>query len=77
MERKTALKQVLKLAPKATQMQQVYAVDEQPGRMASAQQIGRGDVPELTGEQIDQETGEVYEGEIVGQEDGAMFPKGA
>ena len=73
----TALKQVLKLAPKATQMQQVYAVDEQPGRMASAQQIGRGDVPELTGEQIDQETGEVYEGEIVGQEDGAMFPKGA
>ena len=78
MERKTALKQVLKLAPKATQMQQVYAVDEQPGRMASAQQIGRGDVPELTGEQIDQETGEVYEGEIVGQDDGAMFPpKGA
>ena len=76
MERKTALKQVLKLAPKATQMQQVYAVDEQPGRMESAQQIGRQEVPEITGsqrvERIDEETGEVYEGELV---DGPMFPQ--
>ena len=72
----TALKQVLKLAPKATQMQQVYAVDEQPGRMESAQQIGRQEVPEITGsqrvERIDEETGEVYEGELV---DGPMFPQ--
>lgn len=76
MERKTALKQVLKLAPKATQMQQVYAVDEQPGRMESAQQIGRQEVPEITGsqrvERIDEETGEVYEGELV---DGPLFPQ--
>ena len=78
MERKTALKQVLKLAPKATQMQQVYAVDEQPGRMEAAQQIGRQEVPELTppaaapeADRIDEATGEVYDAEVV---DGPMFP---
>lgn len=83
MERKTALKQVLKLAPKATQMQQVYAVDEKPGSMAVAQQIGRHEVPELTAAQpaeyIDEETGEVLEGELVDPDapDGAMFPAAA
>lgn len=78
MERKTALKQVLKLAPKATQMQQVYAVDEQPGSMKAAQQISRHEVPELDApERVDEETGEIYEGEIVDQPDGAMFPQEA
>ena len=36
MERKTALKQVLKLAPKSTQLHQVYAFDEQPGSIERA-----------------------------------------
>lgn len=36
MERKTALKQVLKLAPKSTQLHQVYAFDEQPGSIDRA-----------------------------------------
>lgn len=64
MERKTALKQVLKLAPKATQMQQLYAVDEQPGSVQTARQVSCGDLM-LTSERVDQETGEVLEGELV------------
>jgi len=39
MERKTALKQVLKLMPKAVELTQAMTVDEQPGSMKTAQMI--------------------------------------
>ncbi|MDN5726841.1 MAG: recombinase RecT [Propionibacteriales bacterium] len=63
MQRKTALKQVVKLAPKATQLQQVNAVDEKPGTMQAAQQITRQEVPELAPvpDGVNPYTGEVIE----------------
>ncbi len=39
MERKTALKQVLKLMPKAVELAMVMAVDETVGSIAAAQRI--------------------------------------
>lgn len=71
MERKTVLKQVLKLAPKSTSLQWAMAVDEKPGGELQAERthiaIGAGDVlPDAVNgdvvddfEQIDMETGEV------------------
>lgn len=66
MERKTALKQVLKLAPKSTQMRQTLAIDERPASMAVAEQVVAQQVPDLgtidepvDAEVIDPETGEV------------------
>lgn len=66
MARKTALKQVLKLAPKATQMAAVQAVDEQVGSMQMAQKVAHPDMPANGApEGVDPETGEVLEGELV------------
>ena len=69
MERKTALKQVLKLAPKATALGQVQALDEKPGSMQAAAQVSQvvnnppsADVP---GEVVDEATGEVLDVEVV------------
>ena len=78
MARKTALRQVLKLAPKATQLQMVDHVDERTFRdVEAAQQIVAPDhaaieAPEsekAPGEQINQETGEVMEAEVVTSSD--------
>ena len=70
MEKKTALKQVLKLAPKATQLAEVQAADEQVGSIQRAAQIARVEVPDG----VDPDTGEVLEGELVDTEiDGPMF----
>lgn len=79
MERKTVLKQVLKLAPKSTKLHWAMAVDEKPGSELSAERthvaIDAGDViPDSLGgggtvvdgdvdEYVDVETGEVYEAE--------------
>ncbi len=75
MERKTVLKQVLKLAPKSTSLQWAFAVDEKPGgdlqRERVAVAIAAGDVlPEqasidpqvddVEGD-VDEETGEVLD----------------
>ena len=65
MERKTALKQVLKLAPKATSLGQVQAFDEKPGSIQQAVQVAQVTRPDETAEQIDEATGEVLEGEFV------------
>lgn len=65
MERKTALKQVLKLAPKATQVQQVIAVDERGGSMEVARQVAAREVPELPPVDVDPDTGEVLDGELL------------
>ena len=77
MERKTALKQVLKLAPKATQLVAVQQVDEQPGSIQRAATIAQVEAPviESASEAIDPETGEVLDGELVEPEDydGPMF----
>lgn len=77
MERKTALKQVLKLAPKATQLVAVQQVDEQPGSIQRAATIAQVEAPaiEAASEAIDPETGEVLDGELVEPEefDGPMF----
>lgn len=73
MERKTALKQVLKLAPKATQLTLATQFDEQPGNLRSAanllapehaQALPAGE-PEPVSEPIDPETGEVLDAELV------------
>lgn len=50
MERKTALKQVLKLMPKAVELAQALAIDEQVGSINTARQI-----TEQTGEIVDSE----------------------
>ena len=67
MERKTALKQVLKLAPKSTSLHQVTAVDERPASLQAAAAIAHIELPAAgqPTERIDTETGEVYEAEIV------------
>ena len=71
MERKTALKQVLKLAPKSTSLAVVSTVDEQPGSMQKALSVATAakdaqpaPAPEhaaevVDGELVDPETGEV------------------
>ena len=77
MERKTALKQVLKLAPKSTKLAQTYAVDEKPATITQAVQVAHEE-PLDSGEHIDEETGEVFDGEIVTDTpDGAMFAQEA
>ena len=78
MARKTALKQVLKLAPKATSLAGVQAVDEQIGDVRNATRVARIDTPAADirpAETIDPETGEVLEGELIDPEgyDGPMF----
>lgn len=68
MERKTALKQVLKLAPKSAQLAQAVRVDEQVGSMTMAQQVSAGTLPELPvvdDEAVDVETGEIVEQEAL------------
>lgn len=65
MERKTALKQVLKLMPKAAEVAYVQAVDEQTGSLAVAKSVAQHtSLPEIEHEPmeeevIDPETGEV------------------
>lgn len=72
MERKTALKQTLKLAPKATTLGQIQALDEKPGSIQQAVQVAQVtqavEAPAPASqqvEQIDAETGEVLDSEIV------------
>jgi recombination protein RecT len=75
MERKTALKQVLKLAPKATVLHQVQAVDEKPGSIRAAltvsaateQTAPQQDAPaDEAPEGVNPDTGEmILDGEIV------------
>lgn len=65
MERKTALKQVLKLAPKSTSLQQTLAVDEKVGSLRAVEAIVAEAVPDepfvdtVDAEVVDSETGEV------------------
>lgn len=69
MARKTALKQVLKLAPKATQLTLANAFDEQPGNMRHAAALLAPEhaqaLPPADPEVIDQETGEVIDAELI------------
>lgn len=68
MERKTALKQVLKLMPKATELVSALRVDEQAGSLDVAKAVAtNAPLPELAppAEFIDEETGEVLEAEQV------------
>lgn len=78
MERKTALRQVIKLAPKSTQLQMLDHADERTFRnVEAAQQVVAPDhvaieAPEAEGtppEQINPETGEVVDAEIVANPD--------
>ena len=71
MERKTALKQVLKLAPKATQLTHAIQLDEQPGNLNRAASLVAPDHAQILpadtepSEQINEDTGEVYDAEIL------------
>lgn len=75
MERKTALKQVLKMAPKSTRLAQTYTLDEKPASIEQAVQVAHDEPLSAEEERIDKETGEVLDGEIVDEEpvDGPMF----
>ena len=75
MERKTALKQVLKMAPKSTRLAQTYTLDEKPASIEQAVQVAHDEPLSTEEERIDKETGEVLDGEIVDEEpvDGPMF----
>ena len=67
MERKSALRQVLKLAPQSTQLQQMLSVDERVGSVSAIQVLADGGTPDLPyadsdpvdAELVDAETGEV------------------
>lgn len=59
MERKTALKQVLKLMPRASELSATLRIDEQVGSMATAKAVAAGTIPH-----IDDATGEVLDAEI-------------
>jgi recombination protein RecT len=72
MERKTALKQVLKLMPKSTQLITALQVDEQPGSMLAAEKVPQSIEPAAAqpqleaprtsdGEPVDPVTGEIRE----------------
>lgn len=62
MSRKTAVKQALKLAPKATELARSYEVDEQPANLhESLNRFGAGD--QITAEVVDESTGEVVDAE--------------
>ena len=78
MQRKTALKQVLKLAPKTTQLAAVQAVDEQVGSIQRAASVAQVEVPEPAPEGVDPDTGEVLDGELVepADHDGPMIGGG-
>lgn len=75
MARKTALKQVLKLAPKATQLSVVSQFDERPGNIHNAAAVlapehtqalpQAPEPPEPAPEAVDPETGEVLDAELV------------
>jgi recombination protein RecT len=73
MERKTALRQLVKLLPKSTQLNQALAVDERPGRELYAElveqrhQIEAPPQPAPAG--VDQVTGEVAPEYVSGQVD--------
>ena len=62
MNRKTALKQVLKLAPKSTQLHNAVAFDEQPG---SIERAGRVFAPAIEAPETTAPAEEVIEAEIV------------
>ena len=59
MERKTALKQVLKLMPRASELSATLRIDEQMGSMTTAKAVAAGTIPH-----IDDATGEVLDVEI-------------
>ena len=72
MERKTALRQVLKLAPKATQLQMLDHVDERSfSSVEQAREVVHPDrapieAPQAApAERVDEETGEVLDAEVV------------
>ena len=73
MARKTALKQVLKLAPKSTQLAAALVIDEQPvgdvhqvsGLESVAASVAALAAHESTAEHVDPDTGEVHEAELV------------
>lgn len=80
MERKTALKQVLKLAPKSTQIHAINALDERVHTVEESARViaPQTEMPEVeSGPEpvIDEETGEVHDAEIV--DEGPMFPEGS
>ena len=68
MERKTALKQVLKLMPKAVELASTLRVDETRGSLDTAKSVATGvSLPELeVPDRVDPETGEVHDAELVG-----------
>ena len=67
MARKTALKQVLKMAPKTTQLASSMALDQSAPTMATAVQVAQGETPSVQppeyvdGEVVDEQTGEVQD----------------
>ena len=67
--RKTAVRQVLKLIPKATEVQYAMQVDERAGSMQTAQAIrDGGQAPEaepLPVDNVDMQTGEVLDAEVI------------
>lgn len=64
MERKTALKQVLKLMPKNVEVGYVMRADEQTGSLAVAKAVAtKTALPELPPPDVNVETGEVDQGE--------------
>jgi len=85
MQRKTVLKQVLKLAPKSTKLQWAFAVDEKPGgdlqRERVAVAIAAGDVvpsQAAIDPQVDDVEGDVdaVTGEVLGEDPTGQVPEG-
>lgn len=74
MERKTALRQVLKLAPKSTQLAALDQYDERPGSLDVVRQLVDARHDETP---HDPETGEVLTGEIVDDDQPADYEGGA
>jgi recombination protein RecT len=74
MERKTAIRQLVKLLPKSTKLAQAIASDERPGSELRAEQEpskaldGATPVAELPGPQSNPDTGEVVDAEVVDPE---------
>lgn len=62
MERKTALRQLLKTMPKSTQMAAALAADEQPGTVLDSARRADVDLSSVERAVVDVETGEVSDG---------------
>lgn len=72
MERKTVLKQLMKLLPKSTTLQLALAADEMTGRELQQQLPAVTEAPALMA--YEPTTGEVLDGSLEGPTDGASWP---